>query len=124
MSRFTVHINIDSDDPEPLMEFWIRVLGYQRRGSSGPYISAADPDGTGPLLVIQRVPEIKTVKNRLHLDLYAPDYAAWQSEVERAISLGATMTPNGLKSEGDEHWVVLEDPQGNEFCICYEATST
>ena len=120
MARFDIQVNIDSRDPEALIDFWVQALGYERRGSAGPYVSAADPDGIGPRLVIQRVPEPKTTKNRLHLDLYAATRGDWHREIDRLLALGATPSPDGPMSLVDDHWLVLADPDGNEFCVCYD----
>jgi hypothetical protein len=64
------------------------------------------------VLLFQPVPEAKPAKNRLHLDI-APATGTQQSEVDRLVSLGATV----VADEPDLHWVVLTDPEGNEFCV-------
>ncbi len=121
MARFDVQVNLDCRDPELVMGFWAALLGYDVRGSLGPFTAAADPEGRGPKVVVQQVPEGKTVKNRMHLDLYVTDYATWQAEIARALELGAQVVPGGEHSLDDEHWQVLADPEGNEFCICTTA---
>jgi predicted enzyme related to lactoylglutathione lyase len=123
MARFDMQVNLDSTDPESLMAFWVAVLGYERRGSAGPYLSASDPDGIGPRLVIQRVPEPRTAKNRMHLDLYANSPSEWHDEIERVTGLGATVVSEAPMELDDDHWLVLADPEGNEFCICYDGST-
>ena len=78
--------------------------------------ASRDPNGVGPRLLFQHVPEPKTVKDRIHLDLQRElDAAGRQTEVERLIALGATKLWDG--QEGPTVWVTLADPEGNEFCI-------
>jgi len=104
-------IAIDCHDAPRLARFWAEVLDWQ--------IVYEDPEeiiiGAGasalPGIVFLTVPEDKTVKNRLHLDLRPDDRDA---EVERLLALGATRTDVG---QGDETWVVMADPEGNEFCV-------
>jgi predicted enzyme related to lactoylglutathione lyase len=75
-----------------------------------------DPDGAGPRVYFQRVPEEKATKNRLHLDIRVRGgREAIQPEVDRLVALGATVV--GPKEERGEYWVVLQDPEGNEFCL-------
>lgn len=104
---------LDVNDPERLAEFWCAALGYRRGGASPPYLTLEDPDGRRPDLLLQRVPEPKTGKNRMHLDLVVSDSAG---ETERLLGLGAGT--GGPPFEEDGHRVqVLTDPEGNEFCI-------
>ncbi|HET9556055.1 MAG TPA: VOC family protein, partial [Actinomycetota bacterium] len=87
------------------------------------YDARVDPDGVGPRLYFQRVPEAKTAKNRVHLDLEVSGRGIPLEEVrrqvaaavERAVAAGATKVRE--VDEADEHWVVLQDPEGNEFCL-------
>ena len=88
------------------------------------YASRVDPDGAGPRLFFQRVPEPKTAKNRVHLDLAVGGGRGTPPEesrrniaaaVERAVAAGATKVRE--VDERDEYWVVLQDPEGNEFCM-------
>ena len=88
------------------------------------YAARVDPDGVGPRLYFQRVPEPKTAKNRVHLDLADSGGRGTPAEerrrqvaaaVERALAAGATTL--GEVDEDDEFWVVLQDPEGNEFCL-------
>jgi hypothetical protein len=70
-----------------------------------------NPDGSNPTLLFLNVPEAKTQKNRLHIDLVPDDQAV---EVERLVALGATRADIG---QGETAWVVMADPEGNEFCV-------
>jgi predicted enzyme related to lactoylglutathione lyase len=109
-------VTMDCADPEKLAGFWGELLGRKAgRTTSGneDYWALRDPDGKGPLFLLQRVPEPKTAKNRAHLDLWVADM---EGEAERAVSLGATYVK---KFDGqDEGWIWMADPEGNEFCIC------
>jgi hypothetical protein len=116
MSTRLCNVVVDAADPTTLGEFWGRLLGWQ---ISRPYpgevdVSAPEDNGWPLDLVFVPVPEKKIVKNRLHLDLQSesPDHQA--STVEQALSLGATHADIG---QGNVPWVVLADPEGNEFCV-------
>jgi hypothetical protein len=102
---------IDSPDPEALGRWWASALGWVIvNDDPEEFEIRASPDQI-PGLLFARVPEPKTAKNRLHLDLRPVDQEA---EVARLIGLGATHADVG---QGDETWVVLADPEGNEFCV-------
>ena len=103
---------VDCHDPERLARFWAELLGYEVTDVDEEGISITAPDGSGVGLDFFRVPEDKQVKNRLHLDLRPDDRDA---EVARALALGATRADVGQGPEVS--WVVLADPEGNEFCI-------
>jgi hypothetical protein len=102
---------VDCADPVAVATFWAAVLGYQVMYNAPDEVVIAKDEHTHPDLVFGIVPEAKTVKNRLHIDLNPDDQ---QAEVERVIGLGATRVDVG---QGDVPWVVLADPEGNEFCI-------
>ena len=106
-------VSIDAQDPKALAAFWADVLGWQRIDDDPDEILLKPDDpAAGKELLFLRVPEGKTVKNRLHLDLRPDDQAA---EVARVEALGAKRVNIG---QGDDvTWVVLADPEGNEFCI-------
>jgi hypothetical protein len=104
-------IVVDSTDPASLARWWMRVLDYQVIFESDDEVVIAKDQSTYPGLIFVPVPEDKTVKNRLHLDLNPDDQDA---EVERIVGLGATRIDIG---QGDRTWVVLADPEGNEFCV-------
>jgi catechol 2,3-dioxygenase-like lactoylglutathione lyase family enzyme len=108
---------IDSQDPQKIADFWEAALGWRRTHNDPDEVVLEPPagtpeDGVVPDILFARVPEGKTVKNRLHLDLRPDDQAA---EVQRLESLGAHRVSVG---QGDDvSWVVLADPDGNEFCV-------
>ncbi len=107
---------LDCLDPPVLAAFWAAALGYERSSSIDPYVVLV-PGGAGPELLLQRVPEPKVVKNRMHLDLRADDL---EKEVERLERLGARRLEPAPAEEQGCRWVVMADPEGNEFCVCAE----
>jgi predicted enzyme related to lactoylglutathione lyase len=106
-------VAIDSADPRRLAEFWAAVLGYDITESDTAITSLEPPDRSGPGIDFVQVPEPKKVKNRLHLDL-SPSDRDQAEEVERIVNLGARRIDIG---QGEASWVVLADPEGNEFCV-------
>ncbi len=106
-------LTLDCNDIETMTAFWSAALGYQVLGGVGTYRALGPAEGTMPKLLLQQVPEPKSAKNRLHLDLHVPDPDA---EAARLVGLGATLV--GPVDEFGMHWVVLADPEGNEFCCC------
>ncbi len=102
---------IDCNDLEREVSFWQAVLGYERVYEADDEIVLSTDAETEPGLVFVKVPEPKTVKNRLHIDLAPDDQDA---EVERIIALGATRADIG---QHDVPWVVLRSPEGNELCV-------
>jgi catechol 2,3-dioxygenase-like lactoylglutathione lyase family enzyme len=111
-------VTFDCQDPYALSLFWTKVTGFTENSEdpNGPdheecYIG---PGGGGQGLLFIRVPESKTVKNRLHLDL-VPD-STRDEEVERLLGLGAALYEDHRKPDGTG-WVTLTDPEGNEFCV-------
>ncbi len=106
-------LSLDANDVDGLARFWGELLGWRRAEEDGGEILLEPPDGApGVPLLFLPVPEGKQAKNRLHLDLRPADQ---QAEVDRALALGATRADVG---QGDDvTWVVLADPEGNEFCI-------
>lgn len=106
---------LDCANPERLAEFWSEALGYTNLGSAGAYVALYPRDGSGPKLLLQRVAEPKTAKNRMHLDIETPDIGR---EAERLIGLGAHRLNDSTCSEHGSSWVLMADPEGNEFCIC------
>jgi glyoxalase superfamily protein len=140
---YTVQVVIDCADPHPLADWWAEVLGWQVEPQDEEFIrsmvdqglaSEADttrhhdklvwatgaailhPDGTdrAPRILFVQVPEPKTVKNRVHLDLRSN---AEPSEAERERLLGLGATEMWSASQGPHTWVVLGDPEGNELCL-------
>jgi Glyoxalase-like domain len=112
-SRIAV-IAIDAVRPRMVADFWCNVLGWQVVDEDDGVISIASPDGAWPTIDVAGVAEGKAVKNRLHLDLRA-DGVATRDELERLLSLGARRVDVGQGP--DVSWVVLGDPEGNEFCL-------
>ena len=110
-SKFT-ELCIDCRDPSALAAFWSEVLGLPV-DREDDYAFLEDPQGRSPSFVFQPVPEEKTVKNRLHMDINPVDRDQAE-EVERLEQLGATRADVG---QGDVDWVVMRDPEGNEFCV-------
>ena len=111
------NISIDSTSPFETAQFWAQALGWQIAEDGDDEIAVQPAPGSPefgvlPDILFLRVPEAKAVKNRLHLDLRPADQAA---EVARLESLGATRVDIGQGS--DVTWVVMADPEGNEFCI-------
>jgi hypothetical protein len=121
-SKFT-ELAIDCADPSGLARFWCSVLGYQVQDEDDGVVTIGPPmvpDGKNrrgpvpPVLTFAQVPEGKTVKNRLHLDV-SPADREQDEEVRRLLGLGARHAEVG--QTGEESWVVLADPEGNEFCV-------
>ncbi len=115
-------VTIDCHDPQRLAAFWAEVLDYVvideddgcveigAAPENDEEIMAAPPV---PTLLFEPVPEGKHIKNRVHLDIRPVDRSQ-DAEVERVVELGATHVDVG---QGEQSWVVLADPEGNEFCI-------
>jgi hypothetical protein len=112
-SRIAV-IAIDAVRPEVVAEFWCQALGWGVVAVDGGVISIGPEGGAWPTIDIAAVPDEKTAKNRLHLDLRA-DGTTTEQELQRLLDLGARRTDVGQAS--DSSWVVLSDPEGNEFCL-------
>ena len=149
----TFQVTFDAHDPRALSTFWRDVLGYVHPGPPGVEVpegsdpldawdeflarvgvpedqrnnasAIEDPAGAGPRVFFQRVPESKTAKNRVHLDVRAAPglqgeerMAALEAECERVVALGATRVrrfePDPPMSLG---FIVMQDPEGNEWCL-------
>ena len=115
--RSAIHnITVDCRDPYGLARFWAQVFDRPMHDDDHP----GDPEavvllGDGlPNLLFERVPEPKTVKNRVHLDLQ-PDHAR-DDEIDRLLGLGATLMADHRRPDGTG-WATLADPEGNEFCV-------
>lgn len=140
-----IQVTFDAHDPDLLSRFWADALHYRVPDPPEGHASwedwaraegipeerwndasaAEDPDGGGPRLFFQKVPEGKTAKNRMHLDLNAspgPGTAFEEkkrlvdAEVERLKALGATDDRGAIEERGS-YWVRMRDPEGNEFCV-------
>lgn len=135
-------VTFDCAEPERLARFWCEVLGYvvppppdgftswaDVDGSlppedQGSAFACVDPSGTGPRLFFQRVPEAKSAKNRLHLDVRvgtglagAERLAALEAESARLVALGAVQVRVLPADDVDESCIVMRDVEGNEFCL-------
>ena len=111
--RFTELI-VDARDPEALARFWGDVLGWEVGEPRGELAWLKPPSPAVPLIVFVPVPEGKSSKNRVHIDVSATDRSR-DEEVERVLALGARRADVGQGE--DVSWVVLADPEGNEFCV-------
>jgi catechol 2,3-dioxygenase-like lactoylglutathione lyase family enzyme len=115
MSTRIIAVTIDCHDAEQLAAFWRSALNYPRteqfRDGHGVCYVVLGAEGE-PTLLFQPVPEDKTVKNRLHLDV-RPAERDQYAEIDRLVGLGATV----ITDDPAEEFVVLSDPEGNEFCV-------
>ena len=114
MTTAKLGLVLDCSNPELLAEFWAPALGYVSLGSAGNYVVLVDEANAMPKLLLQRVTEPKATKNRMHFDIETPDV---DREVTRLETLGARRV-DGPCSEHGTRWVVMADPEGNEFCVC------
>jgi len=147
----TWHLTVDCTDSTRLVTFWCEALGYrpepapegwdswldywraagipeeQLEGAENGSGAIVDPEGVRPRIWFQEVPERKTVKNRLHVDVrhtpgreqmpYAERRASVDAEAERLVGLGATIAYRNAPEAADYYAVTLRDPEGNEFCV-------
>ena len=140
----SIQVTFDCADPDRLATFWAAALGYKKQDPPEGYATwpeflaaqgvpedqwnaasaVVDPDGAGPRIYFQRVPEPKASKNRVHLDVNVgsdqtipPEERRNRvdDEVTRLLRMGATKLR--ACEERDEYWVVMQDPEGNEFCL-------
>jgi hypothetical protein len=102
-------VTFDCENPAVLARFWAAALGYVLNGEPTQEVATVeDPRGRDTEMVFVRVPESKTVKNRVHVDLGTNDM---ETEVQRLVGLGAE------RGERIKEWTVMRDPEGNEFCV-------
>ncbi|MGW7414186.1 VOC family protein [Streptomyces sp. NPDC054863] len=115
MSSLVRHVTIDCADAYRLASFWAQVVGVPVTDDDAP----GDPEALVPVpgagLLFVQVPEPKTIKNRVHLDLQPQDRTR-DEEVERILALGATLVADHRSPDGPG-WALLADPEGNEFCV-------
>jgi predicted enzyme related to lactoylglutathione lyase len=116
----TIGLVLDCQDPATLADFWAAALDYVSVGEAGAYVMLLPNGRPGPKLLLQRVPEHKTVKNRMHLDIDAVDIEA---EAGRLEALGARRVADDQLHEHGTHWILMADPEGNEFCVCDAGTN-
>jgi Glyoxalase-like domain len=117
MAPVISQLTIDSADPHALAAWWRDVLDWTYVWEPAPddeEIEIAPPDGGATNMLFLKVAELKTVKNRLHLDIRPANDSAQPAELDRLLALGATRVDIG---QGDVPWHVLADPEGNEFCL-------
>ena len=112
MSLRPADVVIDCAEHAPVVAFWSAALGWKARRVNEQYVSLVPPEAGGVSILFQKVPEPKTVKNRVHIDFRCEDMAA---EVARLVGLGATVIAE--RCLGRFCWTVLADPVGNEFCV-------
>lgn len=134
-----IQITFDAADPPALARFWALALDYVQQppppgygswaefgadhglpaSALEDYGSVIDPDEVGPRLFFQRVPEPKTAKNRVHIDINVTQGSGDREEiaehVSRLVEAGATRL--GEFEELGSYWIVMQDPEGNEFCV-------
>ena len=108
-------MTFDCAEPLALATFWSAATGWPLDPSDDDEVGLTPPEGH-PMLLFIRVPEPKQVKNRLHLDIVPQDAATRDGEVARLRELGATLVDDRRLPDG-RGWVVLADPEGNEFCV-------
>ncbi len=106
---------LDCRDADRLADFWVTALGYVNVGRAGTYVALYPTNGVGPKLLLQEVSEPKASKNRMHIDLEVHDIVA---EAARLVSLGATQVEARPCTEHGSTWILMTDPEGNEFCVC------
>jgi predicted enzyme related to lactoylglutathione lyase len=115
MPGVTIGLVLDCRDPESLATFWTKALGLVHLGSVENYALLASEDGQLPKLLLQKVDDAKAGKNRMHLDIETSDV---DGEVRRLEDIGAHRIEGTSRTEHGSHWVVMADPEGNEFCVC------
>jgi predicted enzyme related to lactoylglutathione lyase len=118
MSSLVLNVTFDCQDAGAVALFWEAVTGHPKKLELQPgndYWVVSPPDGSSPQLVFVTVPEKKSTKNRVHLDLL-PNDSSQDEEVARLLDLGATVVDDRRRSSPGG-WVVMADPEGNEFCV-------
>jgi predicted enzyme related to lactoylglutathione lyase len=113
-ARPVAAVVIESADPEASARFWAIAAGWTVHRSDPDFASLRAAEGTGPYLELLRNPDAKVAKNRIHLDVAPPRDGDTQAEAHRLQAAGAVPADVG---QGDTPWVVLADPEGNEFCV-------
>jgi hypothetical protein len=109
--------NVDAKDPVALGRWWQQALGWVVVDEAPDLFEIRPTPDQLPGLLFVRVPDAKVIKNRLHLDFRPEDQ---EFEVDRLLGLGAVRVDIG---QGDRSWIVLSDPEGNEFCVLGERSS-
>ena len=112
--KATVEIVLDCEQPVRLAKFWCEALDYREYYTGANLAVLVPKAGTASPLLLQGVPEPKAGKNRMHIDIVVDDVEA---EVRRLQALGARRIDDGVHSFGGTRWVVMSDPEQNEFCV-------
>ncbi|MFJ8196868.1 VOC family protein [Streptomyces sp. NPDC096152] len=115
MTSLIRHLTVDTDNPYALAGFWAQVLDGSLSDDDFPGDPEAMVTAAAAVLLFVKVLDRKTVKNRVHFDLQPQDRTR-DEEVERLLSLGATLQGDHRRPDGTG-WVTLHDPEGNEFCV-------
>ncbi|MFB6888253.1 VOC family protein [Kitasatospora sp. NPDC056327] len=115
MASLVRHVTIDCADPYALARFWAEVLDGTLAEDDHPGDPEAQVESAGASLLFIRVPDGKTVKNRVHLDVQPQDRTR-DEEVERLLALGAVLFEDHRTPDG-KGWATLTDIEGNEFCV-------
>ncbi len=126
----SIQVTFDCADPDRLARFWADALGYEVQSVAAedqpPMRAIVDPSGARPRILFIEVPEAKAVKNRVHLDVdvgggrgapLAERRARVDTTAARLLGTGATRVRAVEMPKTDEYWVVMQDPEGNEFCL-------
>lgn len=114
MPKWNMEVVIDCAEPLRLRRFWREALGYREHWAADDLVVLVPEAGVGTPVLLQRVPEGKTTKNRVHIDLVHDDV---QAEASRLESLGARRSHTGVRRAGPTTWVTMTDPEGNELCV-------
>ncbi|SOB84898.1 VOC family protein [Streptomyces sp. 1331.2] len=115
MASLVRHVTIDCADPHALAGFWAQALEGTLGEDDNPGDDEAVVESAGASLLFIRVPEGKSAKNRVHLDLQPQDRSR-DEEADRLVALGATVLADHRNPDGTG-WITLADPEGNEFCV-------
>ncbi len=115
MADASIGLVLDATDPDAIAPFWAAALGMTRQGAVENYVLLTSEDGPVRQLLLQRVAEPKTTKNRMHLDIETADV---DGEVARLEALGARRLEPEARREHGSRWVIMADPEGNELCVC------
>ena len=109
-------VTLDCADPRRLAAFWATTLRYATREEKDDWVVVQPVEGGRPILGFQRVPEPKTGKNRVHLDVRVIGPVTLEEERARLVDLGAHAIRLIAEEPGNIHWI-MRDPEGNEFCL-------
>ena len=113
-TRFQIEFSAVPEQTREVGYFWSEALGWPLVWDQDEETAIRAPDGTGPFITWGPPLAPKIGKNRLHLDIAPPNHVDQRAEVDRLVALGATRIDIG---QGEVDWVVMADPDGNEFCV-------